>query len=564
MKKSAKKRPARPGKTLQRPATRNAGERISRIRALRVLPPMAIARFGSSSEPMDNYRLELPPDDDPAAFRRILPAETLVIGDDGSITEIRFPDRTAVLDPGKAPDIRKIKQPRTVSFRDTTLEKKIKPVCPFLEVWAQFDEDGPFQPLTLHHLEALGLQPDDVKWSATATNSKAWRRTGQEEDNVRAATGIFSDHKLHELRGESDNFKPNKFISFGHVRYIRPTTSPDPEIDQITSCIRARFTPGKGLVFGPRANDPFTSGGDVYWARTAGGPNTANWDRYFPGDEDNAMPVTAPQDIFQGWMMGLSDDDETWNKLSAGYFDDTCDGIITVAIRHRDKKHAAYARFASAVPDFAPDSLPVRSIADDLEQLVLGPVMERPANNNPQAQAEFKTKLIDILRRSLETVRQMNTAVANGTEGLGDVKKNWQSMSRRLHTNYEAEYSEVFPPDPDFHPDSARQMFSHANALIMHAHQLRKAINDGRTTAFYVMRMPEDAGDVWPTSRMQMPAFMRGSEGFEICLTRRQLSVLAIAAGEKPEVVLSRAGRNAARAAAGFGPHARATRAKTK
>jgi hypothetical protein len=155
--------------------------------------------------------------------------------------------------------------------------------------------------------------------------------------------------------------------------------------------------------------------------------------------------------------------------------------------------------------------------------------------------------VVDILRRSLDTVRQMNTAVANGTQPIGGVKDNWQSMSRRLHTNYEATYTEVFPHDDGIHADSSQQMFSYTNALLMHRHQLVKALNDGRTTAFYIMRMPEDAGDVWPTSRMQMPAFMRGSEGMELCLTRRQLSVLAIAAGENPEVVLSRAARNAAR-----------------
>ena len=347
---------------------------------------------------------------------------------------------------------------------------------------------------------------------------------------------------MHELRGRSPNFKRRKFISFGHVRYIKPTAGRDP----ITSVIRARFTPGKGLVFGPRKDDPFTHD-DVYWSHAMGGPKTANWDRYYVDDDNNAMPETAPGDIFQGWMMGLADSFEDWGKVSAGYFDDTCDGIIEVAIVHNRTRHTAYARFASAVPDFAPDSLPARSIADDLEQLVLGPCITAPRNI---ANKEFKAKLIDILRRSLDTVRQMNTASANGTP-FGDDEVNWQSMSMRLHTNYGADYTPVFPADPSLHPDSHKQMFSYWNALQMHKHQLIKAMHDGRTTAFYIMRMPEDAADVWPSSRMQMPAFMRGSEGMELCLTRRQLSVLAVAAGEKPEVVLSRAAANAAGVAAG-------------
>jgi hypothetical protein len=484
---------------------------------------MGIARFGSSPHPMENYALQDP--EQPDFFRNIVPAPTLDIGNDGSIVEVRMPE--------------------VVQFRDR--HGLIKPICPFFEVWAQFEQDGPFQPLTLDHLTQLGLRPSHVKWRATATNSKAWRRTGEPKDTVTASIDRFSDHRSHELRGTSPNFKPRKFISFGQVRYIKPTAGP------VTSVIRARFTPGKGLVFGPRKGDPFTHD-DVYWSHAMGGPKSANWDRYYVDDEDNnKMPATAPGDIFQGWMMGLANSFEEWGKLSAGYFDDTCDGIIEVTIVHKRTRHTAYARFASAVPDFAPDSLPVRSIADDLEQLVLGPCIKAPRNITEK---KFKAKLIDILRRSFDTVRQMNTVSANGTpfesEPLEDgEKRNWQSMSMRLATNNDAKYTPVFPADDTLHTDSHKQMFSYWSAFQMHKHQLIKAMHNGRTTAFYIMRMPEDAADVWPSSRMQMPAFMRGSEGLELCLTRRQLSVLAVAAGEKPEVVLSRAAANAARVAAG-------------
>jgi len=505
---------------------------------------MGIARFGSSKEPMVNYWLEDPPESHPEYFRNIKPATTLVIDkDSGRISEICFPDKSVEIKPDGSVDRVDHKPPQPiVKFRDDA--GLIKPVCPFFEVWAQVDANGPFRALTLHDLQDLGLGADAVKWQATATNSKAARRTGQDADSVTAKTADFTDHVAHELKGESPNFKEGKSISFGHVRYIKPEISKDPDIDDITSVIRARFTPAEGKIFGPRKNDPYTHD-DVYWARDAGGGDTANWNRYYADDPRNAMPVTAPQDIFQGWMTGLSEDDEDWGKLSAGYFDDTCDGIIEACLTHSGTEHRAYARFASAVPDFAPDCLPARSIADDLEQLVLGPCDVPPGD--PEAQALHQAKVVDILRRSLDTVRQMNTAVANGTHPIGGVDINWQSMSMRLATNYQATYTEVFPVHPGFHADSHQQMFSYANALRMHREQLVKALNDERTTAFYVMRMPEDAGDVWPTSRMQMPVFMRGSEGMELCLTRRQLSVLAIAAGENPAVVLSRAARNAVR-----------------
>jgi len=104
-------------------------------------------------------------------------------------------------------------------------------------------------------------------------------------------------------------------------------------------------------------------------------------------------------------LIGLGDE-EQWIKLGHGYFDDACDGIIELrlAFKGRDDLRA-YARFASAVPNFAPDSLPVRSIADDLEQLVFGPVVDP---NDPLVKRS--------LRRALETVRLMNTVVANGTQ----------------------------------------------------------------------------------------------------------------------------------------------------
>ena len=48
------------------------------IKALRILPPLAIGRLGSADEPLDNYTIEV---DDKATlgFRRIVPAKTLIV-----------------------------------------------------------------------------------------------------------------------------------------------------------------------------------------------------------------------------------------------------------------------------------------------------------------------------------------------------------------------------------------------------------------------------------------------------------------------------------------------------
>src|SRR5260370_1135894 len=59
------------------------------ITEIRVLPPLVIARLGSSPEPLENYDLELPKD--VIGHRRIVPAETLYIGGDGSISRASVP-----------------------------------------------------------------------------------------------------------------------------------------------------------------------------------------------------------------------------------------------------------------------------------------------------------------------------------------------------------------------------------------------------------------------------------------------------------------------------------------
>ena len=50
------------------------------IRELRILPPLAIARLGSASEPLDNYTI-LENEERPLDYRTIVPQETLVVDD---------------------------------------------------------------------------------------------------------------------------------------------------------------------------------------------------------------------------------------------------------------------------------------------------------------------------------------------------------------------------------------------------------------------------------------------------------------------------------------------------
>ena len=249
---------------------------ITDIQELRIFPPLAIARFGSSDDPMDNYELRDPVG---AGFRQISPAETLRVNKaTGEITAAETPVQ--------------------VRFRDAA--GNIRPVCPFLELWARFHEAGSYQPLTVAHLRALGLTPADVKWRVRLANHKAFRRTGDINDRIDADSGSFNDHALKDLHGTAANFKVGKFISLGAVQFLAPNEQ-FPEL-------RLRFTPSKGKVYGPQAGDPNVVD-DVYNA------SAGRW----PGHQDGAPgapPFTNPAGIY------ASDE----NGLSRGYLDDSCDG----------------------------------------------------------------------------------------------------------------------------------------------------------------------------------------------------------------------------------------------
>ncbi len=89
------------------------------IQALRILPPLAIARLGSAAEPLDNFTVEVDPAR-PLDFRQIRPDWTLrVDAQTGEIVD-RF-------------------MPGSIEFK--AADEEIRPVAPFLEVFAETSAD---------------------------------------------------------------------------------------------------------------------------------------------------------------------------------------------------------------------------------------------------------------------------------------------------------------------------------------------------------------------------------------------------------------------------------------
>ena len=207
------------------------------IKELRILPPFAIARLGSADEPMDNYTIELDApanQDQPLGYRALKPLDTLIVGErSGEIEDVKTP-------------------PFPLQFK---IGGRIRPVAPFLEVFAVVEsgktEDGSeneLVPLTVDLLNHNGLSVKDVSWTVSVANRKVARRTGDDNDVV-ATKGevVVADHDIHALHGYCANFESPETdtVDFGQVRFIKPNAK-HPEI-------RLRFTPARGLIYGPGA-----------------------------------------------------------------------------------------------------------------------------------------------------------------------------------------------------------------------------------------------------------------------------------------------------------------------
>jgi hypothetical protein len=450
------------------------------ILGLRILPPFAIGRFGSSPNPLEAFELQLR-EDDPLGFRKVVPRETLRIdGATGVVADIYTPP--------------------FIKFRDN---EQIRPVAPFLEVYAQTSPDT-LEPLTLKLLDDEGLKPNAVEWQVRAGNLKVFRQTGKDDDKVIAQVDWFNDHKVHDLRGACNNFLQDKFIPFGSVRYICPT----PKYPEI----RLRFTPAAGLVYGA-SKKRWTPTGDApdddpvfkhHPERIVYDTSRGSW-RGFQSDSTK-VTLTNPSDIYEGYRYP----DQL--ATSWGYLDDVCDGPVAARVTLKDGKTlTARAWISAAMPAFAPDSEPVRTVADDLEQLILGPEIQ---DNEISLESAA-----EIVRRGLESVRLMNTLVMNGNNVDGRV-----NIAHTLVTQDSNDFGRAFAPI------IAASLVDNFGVRALHG-RAYSALKSGSAPWFdQVLRRPEEVGDLSDKGRRKMPPMLRGAESRCLALTRRQIDKVAKAA----------------------------------
>jgi hypothetical protein len=446
------------------------------IQELRILPPLAIARLGASSVPLAAYSLEVP-QDNPLDFRQISPQPTLEI------------------DP-QSGEIIGDKAPEKIRFRDA---EGIRPVAPFLEVWAVTGKKE-MVPLTLELLASEGLELKAISWMVEVANHKVYRRTGNRNDRVTAKLAKIQDHEVYTLNGQCANFLPGKTLPFGSVRFIKPTTQ-HPEI-------RLRFTPAKGLVYGAsdqrHTSDKETQPDPVLDASRIIYDPAKGWRGF---KEKDSPTLTNPGQIYAGY--------ESNNvQVSWGYLDDTCDGVVIVTLKRKKgaKPLRARAIISAGPPTFVPDALPIRTVTDDLLQIALGPEVQ-PKEKIPIDEA------LEIVRRSLDTIRQLNTAVMNGNPVNGRL---------RVASTMVAQDSNDF--GRQYAPIMATSLVDQVAVRALHE-RIFTALSSGSAVWFAeVLRKPEEIGDLSDKGRRKMPAMMRGADGRMLCLTRRQISQIIQAA----------------------------------
>lgn len=456
------------------------------ILQLRILPPLAIGRMGSG-DPMDNYTVGDNPEN-PLDWRELKPQPTFEVDEDsGRIVRSFVPD--------------------TVEFMTGS---HIRPVAPFLEVFA-VTESG-LEPLTLALLKHHKLDETAISWRAIVANRKVERRTGKEEDRVVADTDWIKNHATHHLKGECPNFISKEvFIDFGKVRYIKPTGD--------FPGIRLRFTPAKGLIYGPSREGEDAEDSDTPTRKEPIPKSRAIYDRTkggWKGYEETTPNLgkfhneTVPPSLY-----AIEPPAPSWlnnnRAISRGYLDDACDGFVEVQLKLADGKTlGATARICASPPAVVPDAMFVRTLADDLDQVINGPVLGEEDAAVTRARAE------DIVRRAYETVRFMNVAVMNGNNIKGRSALLLDSMPEEEAAGTQRAIRPVMSaPTVD-------------TFTIMALHEQVYAAMSGGVAPWFerLLRLPHEVADFTDRGRRKMPALMCGADNNYLALTYRQIDII--------------------------------------
>jgi hypothetical protein len=494
------------------------------ILALFCNPPIAVARLGGSQTALDAYHWSQPANPRTDGETVIVPAWSLEVLTDGRV------------EPYMPADIR---------LRDGDL---IRPVCPFVEVWAKLGEPGSAQdswraaPLTPALLASAGSTVADLKFTVTARNMKAARRT----QNGDLQFGTFPPI---EVTGDDNVAKPvlgvsppgtavpmipvGRSIPLGRFQVMRsepqPATGAAPWTAEVNvEVIRIRYTPAAGLFYGPpeaagtaQADPAIPAVGQAQAFLDA----AAGW--YRPADP--LYQFVSPGDTVDLATGG--------GNVSLGVVDDTCELRVDVSLSMGGNTLETHANLFVSPPDFAPDRRPFLSIADELNDRSSG----ADDRDNAMAPGELDDWVADLFERVYEHVSLMNVDTWRASRGINPLDATklattpiaqdgvgppTQAMgSRDALRNRTLRVASSTAGDPLPLSNHARER----HRTLSDADFLRRFVldNPGRIEALVRGPFEVEPGEGGNTTSMRMPPFMRNSNALPLTLSAWQHSLLS-------------------------------------
>lgn len=464
-------------------------------------PPLAIARVGSSNRPCPNYFWSANDVYPSGTGKTTIEAEeSLEIGPDGRVKACREP----------------------LQFKDD--KKGMRPVCPFFELHGRWEVAGRAGsgPITRDILDELEIDQRSVTWTVRVANLKPFFYTRERADRIAAEVTIASSETgPHWLSGESPDWSTPRLVPLGErlplgMVQVTAMTADFPQS-------RLRFTPPKGLVYGPRDfNERIAALVAAHpgsmWKPPNGVPllsldaeqlildPEAAWPRFVDKSDNFA---TNPAAIF-----AHDDSKRSEDKFpSLGLVDDISDGIITC----RCGTHTASARVVVAPPRYAIDRRPFLSIADGLTNRVRPNDVSDPAF---VAERETSAEIADFFERVLETVDLINVDRLFGR--ASDLNRNHAANSG-LHPDA---LSDKMGTPPLALTNSSVPVTEHARRRHRRLLSLEVLEDRLREDPLLIERMvrpplaPEDYHDA------RMPLGMQGSDEHPLHVTTRQYNLL--------------------------------------
>ncbi len=512
-------------------------------------PPIVVARLGGSTTPVVAYRWEDSPNPRSDGETVIVPDWSFDVLPDGSLRPFK---------------------PDAVDLRDGSL---IRPICPFVEIWARLGEPGSGEarwrdvPLTEALLARFAADRSAVTFTIEARNLKAARRA----QNPDLAYGLFPSlvvrgdrHMPVALLAVSPPgaarpmIPPDRHIPLGFVQVIRPRPNPPgptgwPDTLDL-DVIRIRFTPARGEFYGPRqaAQPTPESPAPAVTEANAFLDAGAGWF----GSTAQGGGFVVPGDTFDFFQVGA-------NQQALGVVDDTCEARIEVELRLAGAAATslrAHANVLVGPPDFAPDRRPFLSIADEINDRS-GDAAQR---NAAMTSAELDLWVADLFTRAYETVSLMNVdhwRAVRGLRGLagdrlaptpipGDtVTPEDQAMGSRDALRNRT--LQVPPRSADVPlPLSAHARQRHRSLASLERLRDLVAGNPNRLAELVRRPFEVEPGEGGDATTMRMPPFMRQSNASPLTLAGWQYALLMRWVGEQQ----SRRQAQAAMAAAAAPP----------